>query len=291
MWRTHEIERMQALNEGGDPRARADPVAHVPGASAFPTPAVCRGRAAARRGLPRSSPGTRSARRRRTAGGGATGPTAWCGRCWTCWVSSRTRIRMRPGWHRRPEPARRRRLRPRFGPRHASHQNGLDVDVYYPRLRPARARADEAGADRSRAGAGSGRPVRRRRARSSCSWATGPACAARGASCRRSRTTTTTCTCASGRRGLARYEPASLDRGPTPGDWGGDGGAAPATDRSCPDFWLPCNQKAGRWHRPGRAVPRASPARTRSARPPRARGPSNATAPAAARSGCPGLKI
>ena len=52
-----------------------------------------------------------------------------------------------------------------FGPRHASHQNGLDVDVYYPRDRPSRAAAPRGCADRPPACPGPRRPVRRRRCR------------------------------------------------------------------------------------------------------------------------------
>ena len=55
-----------------------------------------------------------------------------------------------------------------FGPEvgggigHATHQNGLDVDVYYPLRRRSRARAAQRRRGRRRLGAGPGRPLRRR---------------------------------------------------------------------------------------------------------------------------------
>ena len=51
------------------------------------------------------------------------------------------------------------------GTGHASHQNGLDVDVYYPRRDRPRASAPRAAADRPTARAGPPRPLRRRRRR------------------------------------------------------------------------------------------------------------------------------
>ena len=104
---------------------------------------------------------------------------------------------------------------------HASHQNGLDADVAYPRRDGLVRGAVQAGAGRPRAGPGARRPLRRRRRAEGVRRAPGCGCAARGGSSCSSSTTTTTCTCAcrprpgsettrlgravSGRRGTAMW--------------------------------------------------------------------------------------
>ena len=75
-------------------------------------------------------------------------------------AATRRPTRGSPGGDRGPEQAR----GGPFGPVHATHQNGLDADVYYPRRDRQRAAAEARLADRPPAGAGSRRPLRRGRA-------------------------------------------------------------------------------------------------------------------------------
>lgn len=82
---------------------------------------------------------------------------------------------------------------------HASHQNGLDADVYYPR-RDERERAPSGVcASRRISSTGSWRPVP-----SASSWAPRPGCGGRPAWCTRSRTMTIICTSGCGRGGDER---------------------------------------------------------------------------------------
>ena len=89
-----------------------------------------------RRRDPTASPGTRSATASRTAAGAAGGPTVCC----ACCCGSRRQYRAaNPGAPRLTIGDLSRPHGGDFGPRfggigHASHQNGLDIDVYYPRL-------------------------------------------------------------------------------------------------------------------------------------------------------------
>ena len=108
--------------------------------------------------------GPRAEAARRTAPGGAGAPTGSCGRRSGCCGSSPPRIRGRPrvgvGDLSRPHGG---DFGRRFGPLgHASHQNGLDVDVYYPRLDRLERAPRSPAPGRPRAGAGPRGPLRRR---------------------------------------------------------------------------------------------------------------------------------
>ena len=112
-------------------------------------------RAAAGRGRALLHLGPGREARRRTGLGGVGAATGSCGCCSGCSTSTRPLIPRLPRRDRRPHPAGRRRFDERFGGRgHVSHQNGLDVDVYYPRLDGQELRAARPGSGRSGAGAG-----------------------------------------------------------------------------------------------------------------------------------------
>ena len=144
-----------------------------------------RRRPAPGRGRSTSGPTTGACARRRTGRGGAGAPTG----------SSRTRARRARARTAPRTRTRRASASPTCRARtaaasarnfgglgHASHQNGLDVDILYPRARRARAARVGAAAGRRGARAGPRRPLRRRRRDATCSPAGGWTCAARAGS-------------------------------------------------------------------------------------------------------------
>ena len=101
----------------------------------------------------------------------------------------------------------------RFGGRgHASHQNGLDVDVYYPRLDGRELRAGATGSGRTRPLPGPRDSVRAGGRREGLRRAAGRAFTGRGGRSSRSSTTTTTCTSASAPRSRRAGHPARASK-------------------------------------------------------------------------------
>ena len=151
------------------------------------------------------SRGTRSASRARTATGVAGAPTGSCAPCSAC--CAEYRLAHPCGAAGRASATCRAATAASFGRRfgglgHASHQNGLDVDVYYPRIDGRELRALHAGPGRPRARAGARRPLRRGGREGALRRPEARAAAGRERRRPRSSTTTTTCTsgsrCASG---------------------------------------------------------------------------------------------